>query len=70
MSIFIKYHIGTGKVLAWGPQVRGVEYAGELPIDFNDTVGSGKYTFDGTNINEVVGWEAPPAPEPHPREGN
>jgi hypothetical protein len=70
MSIFIKYHAGTGKILAWGSKVQGIEYTGELPEDFNVTTGDGKYTFDGTNINEVDGWVASPEPEPRTRKSS
>lgn len=63
--------------MAWGIEVQGEEFAGELPADFNATAGLGKYQFTGGAIVEVADWVAPeppveidpgadPEPEPEP----
>lgn len=56
-----------GKILAWGIEIQGEEFAGALPEDFNATAGLGKYQFTGGAIVEVPDWQAPEPPtEPDP----
>jgi hypothetical protein len=56
----IAFESVTNKILGTGEIAGAVEYAGTIPADFNDTLGLGKYTFDGTTITPVANWVAPP----------
>lgn len=47
----------NGRILAWGTEVRGEDFAGELPADFDATAASGKYRFAEGQVQSVEGWE-------------
>ena len=59
----------NGEILAWGEEVKGQEFTGDLPEDFDATAALGKYLFQDGEIVAVPEWQAPPPP-PEPFMGD